>query len=182
MPYCDHEDVSWSRFALDGWQGHYRRTRRWFDRLIAVANNWDEFDMDEQIDFALVFFQSAYHLRDYLARDGAATKVELDELMASSRALRVCRDLCLGAKHREIDRPSVDPEPWIMREYRSATDWPLRVKAGELYDLIDLARDCMIAWDSFLDPRGLDPRGPSPLAARVIAALAERDLGPREPP
>ncbi|MGH3449502.1 MAG: hypothetical protein ACRDQW_02020 [Haloechinothrix sp.] len=105
----------WSRFEFDGWQGHYRRTCRWYERLLRIADEWPRADMDEQIDYALAFFQSAYHLRDYLFREGVVSKEDLDQLMASTPSLRVCRDLCLGARHRKIERPSVDAEPWIMR-------------------------------------------------------------------
>ncbi len=148
-----------SRFALDGWQGHLLRTRRWFDRLLGAANNWERFDMDEQIDFALAFFQSAYHLRDYLLRDQAVTRQDLDSLFASTQPLRVCRDLCNGSKHRDVTSPSVDPEPWILRQYVPPDGARLVVKAGELFDLVFLADSCMGAWDAFLRDRGLDPAG-----------------------
>jgi hypothetical protein len=169
----------WSRFAFDGWQGHYRRTNRWFERLVAVANNWAEYSLDEQVDFALVFFQGAYHLRDYLEREGAASKVELDQLMTSTPALRGCRDLCIGAKHREIDRPSVDSQPWILREYRGTDDWRLVVKVGDKFDLVSLASDCMRAWDGFLAANGLDTEGLSePAAALMAAALRDQQARP----
>lgn len=86
------EIVVWPRFEFDGWQGHYRRTHRWLVRLHSIANKPD-FPMDDQIDYALVFFQAAYHLRDYLSHEGIVAKSELDELMANTPALRSCRDL-----------------------------------------------------------------------------------------
>lgn len=167
----------WPRFEFDGWQGHYRRTRRWLDRLYAVANKPD-FPIDDQIDYALVFFQAAYHLREYLSCEDIVTKGELDELMANTPALRSCRDLCLGAKHRRIKSPSVDPTPWIVREYSPTPEapqgWRLVVKVGELLDLVALAANCMQAWDRFLATHNLDPWSPSPLAAKIDAALRDR--------
>ena len=164
----------WSRFAFDGWQGHYRRTERWFERLLQVADPRQGVSMDEQIDFALVFFQSAYHMRDYLARDGAATKQQLDELMAATQALRVCRDLCLGAKHRVITRPSVDAEPWIVRSY-DPPNWKLVVKVGEIFDLVSIADQCMRAWRQFFVDHGLDPTSLSQPQETLAAALQESE-------
>jgi hypothetical protein len=168
----------WSRFEFDGWQGHYRRIRRWLDRLCAIANR-PEYSMDEQIDYALVFFQASYHLRDYLLADNSVTKKEVDALMASSPALRVCRDICLGAKHRQIHSPSIDSEPWIIREYSPGSGWPagwhLIVKAGEMYDLVSLANECMGSWDSFLREHKLNPSALSPLASKLAIALRDRE-------
>ncbi len=159
----------WPRFEFDGWQGHYRRMARWLNRLFAVANK-SEPTMDEQIDYALAYFQAAYHLRDYLAAEGVVSKSQLDELMAATPALRVCRDLCIGAKHRKINSPSVDPMPSILRVYSPGGEWPedwhLIIKAGEIFDLVTLATECMTAWNAFLTRYNLDPHGLSPLASK----------------
>jgi hypothetical protein len=165
----------WNRFAFGGWQGHYRRAERWYDRLLRVTDPRQGTGMDEQIDLALAFFQAAYHLRDYLERENVANKQQLDELMASTPALRVCRDLCNGAKHRKITQPSVDPEPWILRSY-DPPHWKLVVKVGDMYDLVPLAGDCMRAWRQFLADHNLDPLSLSPPQAALAAALRERDL------
>lgn len=134
--------------------------------------------MEDQIDYALVFFQAAYHLRDYLSHEGIVTKSELDGLMVNTPALRRCRDLCLGAKHRKISSPSVDPTPWILREYSPTPEWPdgwrLVVRVGEVIDLITLAAECMQAWDRFLTARNLDPWSLSPLAAKIDGELRDR--------
>lgn len=166
---CDDGDM-WSRFAFDGWQGQYRRTRRWFDRLVSVSTGLGRLPMDEQIDFALVFFQNAYHVRDYLQQEGAASKAQLDQLMSSTLVLRVCRDLANGAKHRKINNASVDSEPWILREYRPP-EWVLVVKAGEKFDLLSLANDCLRAWDDFLAGHNLDPESLSVPQTRLGEAL-----------
>ncbi len=104
---------------------------------------------------SLVFFQASYNLRDYLLRYEAATKTQLDELMEASPAMQACRDVCNGAKHGRISRPSVDAEPWIIREYHpdDPNGWRLRVKAGGMFDLVDLASQCMREWDDFLRTR-----------------------------
>jgi hypothetical protein len=169
----------WSRFEFDSWQVHYRRTRRWLIGC-ALLPIGPEYSMDEQIDYVLTFFQATYHLRDYLLAEQVVTKKQVDDLMANTSALRVCRDICLGAKHRKINHPSVDSEPWIIREYSPGMGWPadwhLIVKAGEIYDLISLAHECIRAWDSFLIEHELDPSGISPLTAKLATALRKEQV------
>jgi hypothetical protein len=127
-------------FEWAGWQGQYRRMRRWYDRLLNVANDWDSHSFDEQIDFALVFFHNAYHLRDYLLKENAVAQRPLDDLMHESPALRISRDLANGSKHREISRPSVDASPWIVRTLNFGPQQRLTLKADpDLLDLVNVA-------------------------------------------
>ena len=87
----------------------------------------------------------------------------------------MARDLCNGAKHRVIDRPSVDATPWIVRQYRPTDGVRLVVKAGELYDLVALAGACMDAWDRFLTQASLDGWGPSAAAVTLGEAMRGRE-------
>jgi hypothetical protein len=93
--------------------------------------------------------------------------------MAATPALRICRDLCLGAKHRVITRPSVDAEPWVFRSY-DPPNWKFVVKVGQIYDLVPLAEQCMWAWRLFLADHSLDPSSFSPLQEALHAALREQ--------
>lgn len=162
-------------FEWSGWQGHYGRTRRWFERLLQVANQWDSHTMDEQIDYALAFFQSAYHLRDYLLREGVVDQAALDELMRRSRPLRICRDLANGGKHRVISSASIDPSPWILRSLNFGPTPRLTLKADpELADLVSVAASCLDEWDSFLSGHGLDPTTLSSSAQALVDALEAR--------
>lgn len=162
-------------FEWSGWQGHYRRTRRWLDRLLEVANDWDAYSMDEQIDFVLVFFQNCYHLRDYLLREQAVERRALDELMRRSRPLRICRDLANGSKHRMITSASVDSSPWIVRTLNFGGTSRLTLKADpELLDLVSVAASCLAEWDEFLARRGLDPAALSAPAQALVDAFNAR--------
>lgn len=162
-------------FEWRGWQGHYRRTRRWLDRLLEVANEWDAYSMDEQIDFVLVFFQNCYHLRDYLLREQAAEQRALDEMIRRSRPLRICRDIANGSKHRIITSASVDSSPWIMRTLNFSGTPRLTLKADpELVDLVGVATSCLDEWDGFLAQHGLDPRALSGPGQALVDALDAR--------
>lgn len=159
-------------FEWDGWQGQLARAHRWHDRFLEVANKWNSHSLDEQIDFALVFFQNAYQVRDYLQYEQVVPQHSLDELMSRSFALRIARDLTNGSKHRSISRPSVDPSPWILRTLNFGRDPRLTLKAGsELLDLESVARDCLNTWQIFLDQQVLDPGSMSPARQALFDAL-----------
>jgi hypothetical protein len=114
-----------SSLQVEGWLGQLERLRRWHQRLqelrakrlagLAVAD----------LDLTLVFFQTAYHLRDWILNDGAPSRGELDELMSGSLALKVCRDLCLGSKHLlvRVEKASADPHASVVREYVPGPSW-----------------------------------------------------------
>lgn len=162
-------------FEWDGWQGQYRRSRRWLERLLSVANDWDAYGLDEQIDFALVYFQTTYHLRDYLLREGVVAQEALDGLMSRSAPLRVARDLTNGSKHRVVSKPSVDPSPWIHRSLNFGGGPRLTLKAGDdLLDLVVVASACADAWEAFLRSEGLDPATVSPARQALTDALRAR--------
>jgi hypothetical protein len=63
------------------------------------------------------FFQAAYHLRDWLQNSGATTQKALDDLMARTPALKLCRDVCNGSKHFALDlRRTTTDHIQLMRE------------------------------------------------------------------
>ena len=165
-------------FEWDGWQGQYRRMGRWFDRLKEVANDWDSYSFDEQIDFALVFFHTAYHLRDYILRERAVAQQAVEALMKSSRPLQVARDLANGSKHRVLDRPSLDAHPWISRTLNFGPEPRLTLKVDpKQEDLVSVAAACVRDWDRFLAQHGLDSESLSRPARALVDALTAR----REP-
>jgi hypothetical protein len=166
-------------FEWDGWQGQFARARRWLDRLLAVANDWEAHDLDEQIDFALVFFQNVYHVRDYLLREGVVAQKSLDDLMGQAEVLRIARDLANGSKHRLVTSPSVDSSPWIHRSLNFGGTPRLTLKAGsELFDLVTVACACLDAWHAFLQSEGLDSASLSPARKAMAEALLRESNGP----
>jgi hypothetical protein len=141
--------LGWSIHRNGGWHGQYERMIRWHQRVIRAALTGSS-DLE---DFALVFFQVCYHLRDWMIETGGATRLELDRLFAESMDLRVCRDICNGAKHLNITRPSVDAGFSIGREYApyEPTNVRLFVIAGAKHDLLELAARCVDAWRVFAE-------------------------------
>lgn len=105
-------------FEQQGWEGQLRRVERWHERAVRVLDPCGGVVMEEAIDFLYAFFQSSYHMRDWLQNSGAASRTSLDALMSANRCLRLCRDLCNGSKHFALDpRRSKTNHIGLMREY-----------------------------------------------------------------
>jgi hypothetical protein len=76
-------------FEQQGWEGQLRRVERWHERAVHVLDLYSGVAGEEAIDFLYAFFQSAYHMRDWLQHSGAASKASLDALMSANRCLNV---------------------------------------------------------------------------------------------
>jgi len=149
-----------------GWHSQWARLHRWYDRLKNPGLRKPQPSSEETCDFAIAFFQTCYHLRDYLKADGIE-ETKLAELFKGSVALELCRDICNGTKHCNLNCASVDAHFAIGREYvpkgipysQYANNEAWFVIAGEKkYDLLELAQDCLAAWAGFLNCEGLIPR------------------------
>jgi hypothetical protein len=138
-----------NRDWFEGWQGQYRRMMRWRDRL---AEAYREDDSEAVYDFTYAFFQSCYHLRDWLVASKVASEKDMKALFDSSIELRLCRDICNSSKHLQYDRPSVDPTPKIGREW---DPWAKKSHGWYLYSdqrrpISELVQGCIDAWNKFL--------------------------------
>lgn len=114
-------------------------------------------------DFVYAFCQTAYHLRDWLQNSGATSQADLDALMASTPALKLCRDVCNGSKHFRLDPSRTETDHIsLMREYvppigatGSGGSRPrLFVFEGQdgaiqIVEIRDLMRECVEAWSRF---------------------------------
>jgi hypothetical protein len=70
---------------VEGWGGQFARVSRWRERVVAAANGEPSAD---ELDFLLAFFESAYHLRDWLVETKAVSNVEVDGYVASNLSAR----------------------------------------------------------------------------------------------
>lgn len=157
--------IGGSLHTVFGWRGQYERILRWHRRVCEYpATVPSSAEADEYLDFLLAFFLNCFSLRDWLDNSQAATKTELDTLFENNPDLKICRDICNGAKHFEIRRPSVDPELSIVRDvipdpYFGRNAYPgkrLIIYAGDQQrDLRELATSCVDAWRLFLISKGL---------------------------
>jgi len=149
-----------SSFQVEGWLGQLERLRRWHQRLQELRTQRAVQLTAADLDLVFAFFQTAYHLRDWILNDGAASERELQELMSDSLALKVCRDLCIGSKHLTIKKASVDQHASLVREYvpgpvgnRAASSSRVVVIADGRHELWPLVDDCMATWETWTAAR-----------------------------
>jgi hypothetical protein len=135
---------------------------RWHRRALAALDGADANPSDAE-DFVYAFCQSAYHLRDWLQKSGAASQAELDTLMKSTPALKLCRDVCNGSKHLTLDPARTDTDHiGLMREYvppiGAGEEGGIRPRlfvfegqegSVELVEIRELMRECVAAWRNF---------------------------------
>jgi hypothetical protein len=154
-----------SRHKNLGWQGQYERVKRWHRKVqeIGVRRKRAD-DTEEEHDYIYAFFQNCYHLRDWLQNSGAVAQLPLQAFFRDNAPMQMCRDICNGTKHYEIDRPSVDSHFSVGREYVPASapgnrphvseSWFI-ICGAEKLDLFELADSCMHLWDGFLEDNNL---------------------------
>lgn len=153
-----------------GWRSYYAMLRRWLFRMHAVKEERRcQGQKASHLDCIFAFFQTCYHLRDWLLQSDEVDEVSIQELFTANIELQVCRDFCNAAKHMRISRPSVDADFYLFREWDHfhvplPDDGPeapcfLRLRAKEYtFDLFELADRCQLVWEQFLIGRGLIQR------------------------
>src|ERR1041384_6786560 len=110
-------EIGGSVHTVQGWQGQFERMTRWAKRVETIsAERQQKGDLHSQQDYIYAFFQNCYHLRDWLLKSRVVAKTDLDDLFRQHVELQICRDVCNGTKHMEIDRASVDAHFSIYRE------------------------------------------------------------------
>lgn len=136
---------------------------RWHHRALNALDSAPVGHGDGE-DFVYAFCQTAYHLRDWLQKSGAASQAELDALMKDIPALKLCRDICNGSKHFRLDSSRTETDHiGLMREYvppigTTGTGGSSRPRifvfegqngAIEMVEVRDLMRECVEAWSRF---------------------------------
>jgi hypothetical protein len=154
---------------------------RSFRRLVALAQGerfGDDLDSEEPTDALIHFFQDAYHLKDWIKNDeDAATATlrrEIERDLFGEQGplvMRLCADLCKGAKHHTLDdrrrfgMSGVASEQVIVRPAAVGSDalawpplhsWMLFADEQEL-DALTVARDVVDEWEAWLFGRGFVP-------------------------
>jgi hypothetical protein len=107
------------------------------------------------------FFTQCFHLGDWLWGDKTTglTEKQVRDFILKDPALRVCAGIANTSKHRTRNQPGamtariaeVTPDE---KGTRAAVDWSQSPNSGT-EDAFDLARRCVVAWDSYLKAIGL---------------------------
>jgi hypothetical protein len=165
---------------LDRWRDQYDRAERWLSRIEQIAagigpemtagRNTDHF-----LDEVLAFFQSCFHLKDWLRNDpqsGVGVK-EVERYVASDQSLSLCGDVANGSKHLLLTTPRVGGGARVSAQHvdinvtdgvMGTADRGTSFRAAYVisdgqreFDALKVARDAMQAWDAFFSNKGLVP-------------------------
>ena len=147
---------------LDQWS----RVLRWYNRLSkiysGIPHGRDSYYNKDEIH---AFFESCYHLKDWLKNDGKSYLFFTGLKKNVSESMQICRDICNGDKHLVLD-PKYKPfdkntkfsrvdhhliigSPHIIKE-----KYYVNVKGKDI-DVKVIADSCMSEWESFLRAKKL---------------------------
>ena len=140
--------LPWSAENILSWRSQFDRVKRWSHRLREFGR--DETDQD-RLDFYLAFFLNCYALRDWFINSNAISQPDMDTMIHSNEAMRLCRDVCNRSKHLTLNRaPSTEKKFSIGREYSPNGNRFFVIVLGEKRDLFEVASACVAFWDDFL--------------------------------
>jgi hypothetical protein len=110
------------------------------------------------MDVCLAFFTNLYSVRDWLTKSDASLTQPIADLFHQNQCLQLSRDIANGSKHLTLSRASVDGHYLTAREYvpplvgGGEPSYALVILAdGEKFDALALAKECVGAWQTFLD-------------------------------
>jgi hypothetical protein len=144
------------------------RSQRYLLRLRAVyaGVNSEIRSKQECEDDLLSFFMHCYHIRDWIIHLNmvSITAKQVDQFIDANECLKICADLCNGAKHCVLTRSArTGGQPHFSgRQYKSSiwysgsggceitqAKYSIVTSSGAL-DALALAEECMQCWSDFV--------------------------------
>lgn len=136
------------------WKEQLARTRRWHLKTQEISRKQNTLS-EEELDVLFAFFMNSWHLYDWLKISNALSTDTLDEFFRKNKTMKLCYDICIGAKHLRIDYPKGSFNQLIFA-YNDAGDGSEITRTQLIlgndgpHDLTGLADDCISAIESFL--------------------------------
>lgn len=145
----------------------YNRMSRWLEKIEEIAEMGErEINPVELQDLFITYFQTCYHLKDYLKNDPnvGVSESSVESFIDTTDCMTVCADICNATKHLYLNgsgRSGEDPElsegaHVIVNAAKgeSSATYKVEMDTGEK-DAYELAKECKDAWDSFLQSNSL---------------------------
>ena len=141
----------------------YRQMLRSFEQIKKIAsNNGNTISNTDSRDAAEGFFTHAYHLKDWLKKDPTVSiSGSVEGCVSKNEALSLAADYCNSFKHTGTDRKSrsggvvervnthikleMTPRGFVASSTSTVTI------GGKIHDTLTLAKQCIEAWDRFLE-------------------------------
>ena len=138
---------------MASWREQYDRMKRWRKRVQSEGD-----DSDNVRDNFYAFAQACHHLVDWLENDKSQPirRSEAKAHVAKSAILTVCRDICNGSKHAQLNAKKFRVKDRAIRLGHEAQVWALSVEyQDQSFTASWFARLCIAQWNDLLRARGL---------------------------
>ena len=144
------------------WLQQYNRVNRWLDRIRNISNPDNQVKPDDAMDYIIAFFQSCWHLKDWLMND---QNIKVDERLINnikefvekkSKYIKISQNIANGSKHLDFKNygrlmsglsakivVDQDSQTWQSATYEFTQE-------GITYKVVDLAIQCFNEWELFL--------------------------------
>ncbi len=158
-----------STFQEKPYLEQFERIKRWYDILNQIKNsNSPENQADYQVDCIYTFFMNCFHLKDWLINSNVDQNA-IHKYINENKELKICRDICNGAKHLKLTNPSIgkgsdmnmglrvtlhkeyDPYHEVTNNTKPLDNATYVIVADfEKFNVFDLSDKCMELWEDFL--------------------------------
>lgn len=144
-----------SRHTDRDWTDQRRKVKRWYLRLKDVPMVVQHEGREAGLDFIDAFFESCYHLKDWVKRSGHPKAVEVEQFINDHPEMRLCRQLCNASKHFELygeGSMRTDAQEIFVNGVKQpppAERWVVIDDDGREWEMFELAKSCMARWDRF---------------------------------
>jgi hypothetical protein len=132
---------------------------RWYQRLLDIYSGKIEEHPEMAVDEMTVFFIFCYQLKDWIIKDTAIPKKEVEDFVTQTQCLAICADIANSINHLGIDenkspRSGKDvrmrPAFAIIKD-KTVVPRPIITSGnGTTIDVKDLATECVKEWNGFL--------------------------------
>jgi len=143
---------------LEGWRDQFDRMKRSHAALQRV-NAGSEDGSTAARDVLYHFVQDAWHLKDWLNSDPAASavKADVDRFVESTDALRDCQALCNATKHLRTKGTAFVSQSVRVNVGQGtvAHAWTYKSSSGVERDAVALADEAVQAWTEWLADKGM---------------------------
>ncbi|HDP69888.1 MAG TPA: hypothetical protein ENN38_03645 [Actinobacteria bacterium] len=150
------------------WKIQWARVQRWFTRLAKLEKKYEFNELsNEDIDDIITFFQNCYHLRDWIEDSKPELKQDI-VIFFNTFEMKICREICLGFKHKNLQTAKIDKDFGILREYDHFTAETNSLKNPVItkiafedgnnikeYCPFTLAKTCYQLWEEFIKNKNL---------------------------
>lgn len=162
-------EIKMTQISSSQWGYYINGLMRWYKRLVAVYKPRRSLDYDYADDVTNAFFLFCYHLKDWLINDSSikiAAK-DVETFISASTPLSISADLANGSKHLGLTRvrsnaknlkvnPTIKMTLVVNSKSKSKAYYSRSIEVdGKVYDALDLAKLCLVDWQTYLKSKGL---------------------------